>query len=80
LQLSTGATYGKGNIEKYKAKTIKIEAYNLCNKKRVSLTINKQLTEELQALKSHADSEKLAKGLLKINPGKIFNLTPKQRL
>jgi len=80
LQLSTGATYGKGNIEKYKAKTIKIEVYNLCNKKRVSLTISKQLTEELQALKSHIDSEKLAKGLLKISPGKIFNLAPKQRL
>lgn len=74
LQLSTGATYGKGNIQKYKAKKIKIAVCNKLNNKRIALTIKDGLIKELEALKSHADSEKLARRLLKTGESKIFTL------
>jgi formylmethanofuran dehydrogenase subunit E len=65
LQLSTGATYGKGNIRKYAGRDIKIVMRNLINDKKISLIIDKQLKKELGCLKGHHDSEKFAKGLLK---------------
>ncbi len=74
LQLSTGATYGKGNIQKYAAKDIKVIITNLKNKKALIITLEEGLKERLAALKGHNDSEKLAKGLLKSDYHKIFKL------
>ena len=75
LQLSTGATYGKGNIQKYRAKTIKILVSNKNNGKRITLMINKQLINRLNELKGHAESELLAKQLLKMSRDRIFTLS-----
>ena len=74
LQLSTGATYGKGNIRKYKAKAIKIIVRNLKNNKQAVISLNQQLLKRLESLKGHADAEKLALELLKLNQREIFTL------
>ncbi len=65
LQLSTGATYGKGNIQKYAAKEIKIVIQNLKNNKAVTITLDERIKEKLAGLKRHRDSESFARGLLK---------------
>ena len=72
LQLSTGSTYGKGNIKKYKSRDIKIIMRNQKNNKKLSLFITKQLKDGLDNLKGHIDSIKFARELLNININKIF--------
>jgi len=74
LQLSTGATYGKGNINKYTADKIKIIVFNLGNNKRIQLSLKKSITEKLDSLRSHFESEEFAKKLLKIKRQDIFDL------
>ena len=74
LQLSTGATYGKGNIHKRGANDIKIIIENFKNNKTIIITLNHQLKEEISALKGHSDSEKFAKKLLKLNQRNLFTL------
>jgi len=74
LQLSTGATYGKGNIHKYKAKAIKITIRNRTNNQQAAVLLDKQLIKELESLKGHADSEKFARKLFNTEHQKIFTL------
>ncbi|MDD2680257.1 MAG: FmdE family protein [Candidatus Omnitrophica bacterium] len=74
LQLSTGATYGKGNIKKYASDRIKISMRNPENKKVVTLGLTGSLLRELNSLKGHSASEKFARELLKLNKQKIFTL------
>jgi len=74
LQLSTGATYGKGNIRRLSGRYIKIELRNHANSRRVIFRLSKSLLEVLEAVKTHADSEILAARLYKTNPLKIFKL------
>ena len=76
LQLSTGATYGKGNIQKFNGPIIRIEFYNQLSRKRISLKLKDDLRQILEATKIHRDSEALAKELYKTNYCKLFNLTP----
>lgn len=77
LQLSTGASYGKGNIRKFNANIIKIIFRNNCNNKKVVLVIKREISKKLDSLKGHKDSESFAKELYKTKPLNIFNLTPK---
>ncbi len=77
LQISTGATYGKGNIQKIKDDKIKVLFYNLKNKKKIGISLREDLLEELNNLKTHRESEIFAKKLYKSNPLNIFNLNPK---
>lgn len=72
LQLSTGATYGKGNIRKYAFPRIKILIRNSENKKALTLGLSAYLLKELSGLKGHSDSERFARRLLKISTEKIF--------
>lgn len=72
LQLSTGATYGKGNIQKFNSPVIRIEIINQQNNKRVEIKLKKDLIDKLEATRIHRDSEILAKKLYKKNPAKIF--------
>ncbi len=65
LQLSTGATYGKGNIQKFAGSDIKIKMRNVINGKRLTLSLAKELKKELDCLRGHSESERFAKGLLK---------------
>ncbi len=76
LQLSSGATYGKGNIKKLNATAIKIEFENRENHKKMSLRLNESLIQKLEAAKTHKDSESLAKRLYKTDYKGLFNLTP----
>jgi len=75
LQLSTGATYGKGNIKKFDNNKIKILVLDQANKKTVKLTLKDGLLKKINSLKTHADSEIFAKKLYSTNCSRIFNLT-----
>jgi len=72
IQLSTGATYGKGNIKKYDGKRIKIDMTNKDNGRVFSVVFNKELTKSLDAAITHKDSEVLAKRLYRTDPSKLF--------
>ena len=72
LQLSTGATYGKGNIKKISGNSIQITVCNLENKREVKIELKKWLIEVLSGLIGHRDSEILARKLYKADPNKIF--------
>ncbi|MFA4843143.1 MAG: formylmethanofuran dehydrogenase subunit E family protein [Candidatus Omnitrophota bacterium] len=63
LQLSTGATYGKGNIQKFAGPIVSIEARNCENNKKVIIKLKDIITEELKVSATHKDSEILAKKL-----------------
>ena len=76
LQLSTGATYGKGNIRKLNGSAIKIEFCNRINHKKITLRIKDNLLKRLKKTKTHIDSEVLARELYKTDYAKLFNLTP----
>jgi formylmethanofuran dehydrogenase subunit E len=76
LQLSTGATYGKGNIHKLDGRKIKIEFCNPNNNKKFILRFRESLIQRLEETKTHRDSELLAKRLYKTEYNELFNLTP----
>lgn len=63
LQLSTGATFGKGNIEKLSGPAIKIEARARGKNNKIVLKLKQDLLEELEKIKTHRESETLAKKL-----------------
>lgn len=74
LQLSSGATYGKGNIQKLNGPAIKIE-FSLREKKaRLNLKLTENLIEKLRQAKTHQESELLAKELYRSNFKELFNL------
>jgi len=75
LQLSTGATYGKGNIQKFNGKIIKVEFSSSPNNKRFSFKLKNDLLKRLEALKTHADAEAFAKKLYNTNYARLFELT-----
>ncbi|MBM3249509.1 MAG: hypothetical protein FJZ09_01510 [Candidatus Omnitrophica bacterium] len=75
LQLSTGATYGKGNIEKLDGKKISIAFRNRDNNKRLKISLKEELARKLEGLKGHRDSEAFAGALYRAKPQKIFNFT-----
>ncbi|HTZ11819.1 MAG TPA: formylmethanofuran dehydrogenase subunit E family protein [Candidatus Margulisiibacteriota bacterium] len=74
LQLSTGATYGKGNIRKLNSKIIRALFRNLDNHRKVEISLKKKLINRLDSLKGHATCESFARKLYKTDPLKIFNL------
>lgn len=74
LQLSTGATYGKGNISKYNGSKIKVELQNKINQKKIVLRFKSGLIKRLNQIKNHRDSEILARELFKTNYVKLFSL------
>ncbi|MDD5044683.1 MAG: FmdE family protein [Candidatus Omnitrophica bacterium] len=74
LQLSTGATFGKGNIAKFSATRIKIEVSDCINKKKATLRLKNDIVKILEKTKTHQDAESLAKKLYKTAGLKIFNL------
>lgn len=77
IQLSTGATYGKGNIRKIKGRNVKAICRNLKNKKKVEVSFNNALIKQLERLKGHRDSRYLARVLYKTDPFTIFKLITK---
>ncbi len=75
LQLSTGATYGKGNISKFNGAKIKISISDCLNHKKITLTLKKDLIGQLVAARTHRDAELLAKELYKTDYSNLFKLT-----
>lgn len=75
LQLSTGSTYGKGNIKKLNGSVIKIDFCNINDHKKVILKLKDNFIQRLEMTKTHKDSEAFARQLHKTDPLKIFNLT-----
>lgn len=63
LQLSTGATYGKGNIHKFNGRLIKIKFCNKLNNKKMILGLSSDCIKTLEKTKSHRESELLANKL-----------------
>ena len=76
LQLSTGATYGKGNIGQLNGSAIKVGFCNRINHKKITLKFKNSLIQKLREIKTHKDSELLAKKLYKTDYYKLFDLTP----
>ena len=74
LQLSSGATYGKGNINKFNGSKMKIEFQNQINRGKIMLKFNDWLIKRLGETRTHRDSELLAKKLYRIGSSKLFNL------
>lgn len=74
LQLSTGATFGKGNIRKFKGGKIKILIRNLENNKVLVIYLKPCLMKELNSLKGHQDSEDFARELPKKNIMELFQI------
>lgn len=72
LQLSTGCTYGKGNIEKISAPQIEVQFLDLVKKKKVRISLREDLQRKLEALKGHKDSESFAKALVRLNTSDLF--------
>jgi len=77
LQLSSGATYGKGNIRKFIGSKIKIEFSSRLNHKKIILGLTDNLIQKLAQTKTHKDSELLAKKLYKKGYTALFELKTK---
>jgi formylmethanofuran dehydrogenase subunit E len=63
LQLSTGATYGKGNIYKYNGSAVRVDFKSKETGNALSIRLNKDLIKKLDSLKTHVDSENFAQEL-----------------
>jgi formylmethanofuran dehydrogenase subunit E len=74
LQLSTGAPYGKGNIEKLNGKNISVVFYNLLDKRKIKISLKNNLVKRLNLLKGHKESENFARKIYKSSPDKLFNV------
>jgi len=74
LQLSTGATYGKGNMEKLRGRLIKIKIKDKTTRKNMALTLKKGVINLLDKTTTHKDSEILANKLYRGDCSLIFNL------
>lgn len=73
LQLSTGCTYGKGNITKYNGKAIKVSFVNCENKQSLTYGLNVAVDEKLSLAHGHRSCEKLANELYKTKPEYLFS-------
>lgn len=76
IQISTGCTYGKGNIQKIENDEIQVLFCNLRNKKKVKMSLKEDVIKKLDNLKGHKESEAFARNLYKTDPLNIFYLTP----
>ncbi len=72
LQLSTGATLGKGNIKVKGNKEIRVTFVNLQTKDNISLTFKSRILKTLNKKTSHKQTELMAQGLYRKNPSKLF--------
>lgn len=74
LQLSTGATYGKGNIHKFNGKAIRAVFRNKADNKKLVLKFKNTLLKNLAEADTHQKAERLARQLYKKNQAQLFNL------
>jgi formylmethanofuran dehydrogenase subunit E len=74
LQLSTGATYGKGNISKMRSSKIRALFLNAGNNKKLTISFRDGIINRLDNLKGHRDSEVLARQLYKAGDSGVFDI------
>lgn len=74
LQLSTGCTYGKGNILKYAAKTIRLRFVNTATKNSLTLILRKDTIEKLKTSVDRPASWAIARKLYKAKAADIFKI------
>lgn len=74
LQLSTGCTYGKGNIRKHNGKFIKASFLKLNNNKSVDLSLRSEISRMLSQVRGHKRSENLARKIFSMQAENIFIL------
>ena len=72
LQLSTGCTYGKGNIRKYNGRFIKASFLNCDTDKSIELTLRDKIIEKLSLACDDEASEKFARELFRMRVEDIF--------
>ena len=72
LQISTGCTYGKGNIVKYNGKVIRVSFLNCDSERSLSLILSGELVKKLKSAATHVLSEKLARQLYRMRGDSIF--------
>lgn len=72
LQLSTGCTYGKGNIRKYNGRFIKAGFLNCGSDKSIGLTLRDKIIEKLSLVCDNEASEKLAREFFRMRADDIF--------
>ena len=72
LQLSTGCTYGKGNIAKYGGKTIQASFLNHDTRKKIILSLKETVLKRLALAKDHNSAEKIAGEFYKTPAEKLF--------
>lgn len=72
LQLSTGCTYGKGNIHKYGGKTIKACFLNRDTQKSITLRLKDVVLKRIGLAKDHAYAEKIAGEFYKTPAEELF--------
>lgn len=73
IQISTGCTYGKGNIRKAGGGKIQVLFENVQSKMKVEVSLKNGLIRELEGLNGHKDSEIFARKLLTLDPINLFN-------
>jgi|SRR3989338_1296415 len=72
LQLSTGCTYGKGNITKYDGKVIKAGFLNCDTRKKITISLKETVLKKLKSVKNHSSAEKIAREFYKTQSGELF--------
>ena len=74
IQVSAGCTYGKGNIHKQNGKIIRVVFKNLVSKRKLRISLKKELIQQLDSLKGHHDSEVFAKKIANTEYSKLFEI------
>ncbi len=72
LQLSTGCTYGKGNIVKYNGAVIRTSFFNQDTREGIDLLLSNEVIKKLKKALDHPSSEKLAREIYKTKPECLF--------
>jgi formylmethanofuran dehydrogenase subunit E len=72
LQLSTGCTYGKGNIVKYNGAVVKVNFYNRDTKEGIDLLLSDEVIKKLEKAIDRPSSEMLAREIYKTKPERLF--------
>jgi len=78
LQLSTGATYGKGNITKYNGNKVRVYFSDVHCLRSITCSLTKEIEGILNKTKDHAANGQLARRLYRRNPRTIFTVKIKE--
>jgi formylmethanofuran dehydrogenase subunit E len=74
LQLSTGATYGKGNIKKIASRQHRIEFFCNSSQKKLALAFKQELIKAINSAKNHQASEALARKISGLRAQSLFKI------